>query len=82
MSTINATIQTCAICGQPNRSGLPSHPSCAYRREAESPESDVFTQLDRIAAALESGETVTIEPGSVKAARIHDAIAKAKGGAA
>jgi hypothetical protein len=40
---------------------------------------ELFRELDAISAALEAGETVTIEAGSIKAARIHAAIAKAKG---
>lgn len=38
---------------------------------------EMFSELDAMVAALEDGETVVIEPGSVKAERIRAAIAKA-----
>lgn len=40
---------------------------------------ELFKELDAISAALENGETITIESGSVKAARISAAIDKATG---
>jgi hypothetical protein len=40
---------------------------------------ELYARLDAIAAALENGETVTIEPGSVWAAQIATALARARG---
>jgi len=49
----------------------------SYETIAAAP--DLFKELDAILAALEAGETVTIEPGSVKAHAIGTAVGKANG---
>ena len=41
--------------------------------------SDLFDELDHLAAALEDGDTIHIEPGSVTAEHIKAVIRKAKG---
>ena len=67
------------ICLWPEGYDLPEPEICWANARLMAAAPEMHKELDAIAVAIESNETVTIEPGSLKAERIKAAIAKAKG---